>query len=63
MPINCRKLSIEVSPGRPGRTMPAASGCVTVFSESQVFCFVFLRKISPEITTTNLPLFAEEDWP
>ena len=27
-----------------------------------VFCF-FLRKISPELTTTNPPFFAEEDWP
>ena len=27
-------------------------------------CFVFfLRNISPELTTSNLPLFAEEDWP
>ena len=25
--------------------------------------FIFLRKISPELTTTNPPLFAEEDWP
>ena len=26
--------------------------------------FLFLRKISPELTSaTNLPLFAEEDWP
>ena len=25
--------------------------------------FLFWRKISPELTTTNLPLFAEEDWP
>ena len=28
-----------------------------------VFSGVFLRKISPELTTANLPLFAEEDWP
>ena len=25
--------------------------------------FVFLRKISPELTAANPPLFAEEDWP
>ena len=25
--------------------------------------FYFLRKISPELTTTSPPLFAEEDWP
>ena len=26
--------------------------------------FCFLRKVSPELTSaTNLPLFAEEDWP
>ena len=25
--------------------------------------FFFLRKISPELTTANPPLFAEEDWP
>ena len=25
--------------------------------------FFFLRKISPELTATNPPLFAEEDWP
>ena len=29
-----------------------------------VFCFVFLKKISPELTSAaNPPLFAEEDWP
>ncbi|WP_220492936.1 hypothetical protein, partial [Klebsiella pneumoniae] len=27
------------------------------------FFFFFLRKISPELTTANPPLFAEEDWP
>ena len=27
------------------------------------FFFLFLRKISPELTTANPPLFAEEDWP
>ena len=25
--------------------------------------FVFLRKISLELTTANAPIFAEEDWP
>ena len=25
--------------------------------------FLFLRKISPELTAANPPLFAEEDWP
>ena len=25
--------------------------------------FFFLRKTSPELTTANPPLFAEEDWP
>ena len=24
---------------------------------------LFVRKISPELTTANTPLFAEEDWP
>ena len=29
-----------------------------------VFClFVFLRKISPEVTTASPPLFSEEAWP
>ena len=28
-----------------------------------LFFFLFLRKISPELTTANRPLFAEEDWP
>ena len=28
------------------------------------FLFIFLRKISPELTSAaNPPLFAEEDWP
>ena len=27
------------------------------------YLFIFLRKMSPEITTGNPPLFAEEDWP
>ena len=26
-------------------------------------CVRVLMKISPELTTANLPLFAEEDWP
>ena len=25
--------------------------------------FFFFRKISPELTAANPPLFAEEDWP
>ena len=44
---------------------------VQIFSEAScLFCFFFLfkmfvclRKISPELTTASLPLFAEEDWP
>ena len=31
--------------------------------QDRVFSFLFLRKISPELTTANPPLFAEEDWP
>ena len=27
------------------------------------FAFFFFRKIRPELTTANPPLFAEEDWP
>ena len=27
------------------------------------FLFFLKKKISPELTTANLPLFAEEDWP
>ena len=27
------------------------------------YCYYFLRKISPELTTANPPLSAEEDWP
>ena len=31
---------------------------------TSVDLFFFLRKISPELTSTaNPPLFAEEDWP
>ena len=34
------------------------------FEASPVFCLVFfLRKISPELTAANPPLFAGEDWP
>ena len=29
----------------------------------KAFFFLFLRKISPELTTANPLLFAEEDWP
>ena len=29
-----------------------------------LYCYTFfLRKISPELTAANPPLFAEEDWP
>ena len=37
---------------------------VKLFCLKRVFGkFCFLRKISPELTTANPPLFAEEDWP
>ena len=29
----------------------------------KLLLFFFLRKINPELTTANPPLFAEEDWP
>ena len=32
-------------------------------SHLELVVFFFLRKISPELTTANPPLFAEEDWP
>ena len=33
-------------------------------SKSFFVCFLFLRKLSPELTSAaNPPLFAEEDWP
>ena len=39
------------------------SVCVSV-SKCPLFSFLFLRKISPELTSAaNPPLFAEEDWP
>ena len=28
-----------------------------------IYLFMYLRKISPELTAANPPLFAEEDWP
>ena len=31
--------------------------------EAYDFFFFFLRKINPELTAANPPLFAEEDWP
>ena len=34
-----------------------------VMALSNVLSFFFLRKISPELTTANHPLFPEEDWP
>ena len=33
------------------------------FHVDDVLFLFFLRKISPELTTANPPLFAEEDWP
>ena len=35
---------------------------VSLFHISPKYLF-FLRKFSPELTTANPPLFAEEDWP
>ena len=43
--------------------------CFLIFYYNSFGClfflsfFFFLRKISPELTTANPPLFAEEDWP
>ena len=39
--------------------------CQTQFSVQRVLAplILFLRKISPELTAANSPLFAEEDWP
>ena len=34
-----------------------------MFFFSFLFVFFFLRKISPELTSTTNLLFAEEDWP
>ena len=37
---------------------------VRVFAFACGFIYLFLRKISPELTfAANPPLFAEEDWP
>ena len=46
--------------------MPCNPLSITILIRNSfvLFCFVFLRKISPELTSAaNLPLFAEEDWP
>ena len=57
--INCRSgLSIQMYAigcvfGKPG---------LPVFFKKHFFFFL-LRKISPELTAGNPPLFAEEDWP
>ena len=54
---------------REPSTLTHASSCKTraeavgVFPGENKFCIFFLRKISPELTAANLPLFAEEDWP
>ena len=44
---------------------PHVSQPLLVLYLQVVFLFVgwFLRKISPELTVANPPLFAEEDWP
>ena len=36
---------------------------VILFTVSLSFFFVFLRKLSPELSTASPPLFAEEAWP
>ena len=53
----------------PGLGWPTTkAGRVTLpvggLSRASLFIYIyFLRKISPELTTANPPLFAEEDWP
>ena len=48
---------------RYGRCYPWGI-CIKGTWDLSVFFFFFPpRKISPELTTTNPPLFAEEDWP
>ena len=38
--------------------------CIVNVELERIQTFLFLRKISPELTSTaNPPLFAEEDWP
>ena len=61
----CARRDLDGFPGssqRPspeGQTIARTSGLKSVF-----FCFFFLRKISPELTSAaNPPLFAEEAWP
>ena len=44
--------------------MDASSGRIFLRKKKLRHCFVlFLRKISPELTTASPPLFAEEAWP
>ena len=47
------------------RVCPRISPLILAATPSHVGAsFFFLRKISPELTSTaNPPLFAEEDWP
>ena len=42
---------------------PLYLSCVRFLVSWILGLFIFLRKISPELTTANPPLFAEEDWP
>ena len=37
--------------------------CFTLPLTHTTLFFFLLRKISPELTAANPPLFAEEDWP
>ena len=43
--------------------IPLYSQCPLTHPFLQKYIHIFLRKLSPELTTANLPLFAEEDWP
>ena len=42
---------------------PSTADVALCTQPSRPLFFFFFRKISPELTAANPPLFAEEDWP
>ena len=54
--------SVKATPFFPGNSGPKAGDGEQL--TLQMILFLFLREISPELTSAaNPPLFAEEDWP
>ena len=55
--------SLPSSPGGAGCRNSCVEWIYAYMKDVSFFLFSFFWKITPELTASNPPLFAEEDWP